>query len=87
MPRSSKNANRAPARVPAVPAAKRVRVRELRARFKALLTEGAPLLVGSHWRPKAIVLPVLLGWERGAQADLVRDARLRALLEAAIKSL
>ena len=74
-------------RVPAVPQAKRIRVRELRAHFKALLAEGAPLIVRSHWSRKAIVLPVIGLWYDGEDADLVRNARLRALLESALKSL
>ena len=75
------------ARVPAVPPARRVRVRELRAHFKSLLAEGAPLVVGSHWSPKAIILPVLPTWEYSDPAATIRDARLRALLDAAIKEL
>lgn len=87
MPRPRKKSALPAKRVPAVPAAKRIRVRELRAHFKSLLAEGAPLIVGSHWSPKAIVLPVLGLWHYGADAAKIRDARLRALLEAALKPL
>jgi hypothetical protein len=85
--RRSKKAAPASERVPKVPEARRVRVRELRAHFKSLLAEGAPLIVGSRWQPKAIVLPVLTSWlYRPAEQKLVAH-RLRACLEAAVKSL
>jgi hypothetical protein len=87
VPRPAKKAAPERERVPRVPEAKRIRVRELRAHFKSLLAEGAPLIVGSHWSPKAIVLPVLGLWHYGADADEIRAARLRALLESALKSI
>jgi hypothetical protein len=87
MPRPAKKPAPERERVPKVPEAKHIRVRELRSHFKSLLAEGAPLIVGSHWSPKAIVLPVLGLWHYGADADEIRAARLRALLEAALENL
>jgi hypothetical protein len=72
---------------PPVPDAARVRARDLRAHLKEHLAGAVPLIVGSAWRPRAIVLPVRESWERGPQAHRVRDAHLRALLESALREL
>ena len=71
---------------PVLPAV-RIRVRALRANLKLYLEGSEPLIIGSYWHPKAIILPVALSWERGTQASRIRDERLRALLESALDAL
>lgn len=87
MPRPTKKPSGHAASVPAVPPAQRVKVRELRAHFKELLASGAPLVVGSYWTQRAIVLPVPQLQYYDETPEYNRAEMLRALLEAAIKAL
>lgn len=87
MPRPTKKPSGHAARVPAVPPAQRVKVRELRAHFKQLLASGAPLIVGSLWHARAIVLPAQIEYGPWGTQARRRAARLRALLEAALGTL
>lgn len=60
----------------------RITVRELRAKFRTLIEQGKPLIVGSYWHKKCIVLPVPKHdqWDKGqkrkARAEMRRQAKV-----------
>lgn len=73
----------APRKIAKPPRPRIVTTREMRRQWSALLAQGEPLIIGSDWRARAIVLPVptrAVSW--GEWPEARRKAMHAALLSA-----